>query len=138
MAALNRIASEVALRFSAHAATDITGFGLAGHAAGIARESRLTLEIEAKALPLLPSALELAQAFQPAGLKANRRQFEPRVAYETALEEELRALLFDPQTSGGLLLLLPEANAASVLVELPQARRIGRAVSASGAALRIV
>ncbi len=138
MAALNRTASELALRYSAHAATDITGFGLAGHAAGIARESRLTLEVEAAALPLFPSALELAEVFQPAGLKSNRRQFESGVAYETALDEARRALLFDPQTSGGLFLLLPESSSASVLAGLPQARRIGRAIAPAGAALRIV
>jgi len=138
MSALNQRASEVAQRFGAHAATDITGFGLAGHAAGIARESRVTLEIDALALPLLPHVLELTDRFQPAGLKANRRQFEPGVEYQMPLDEQRRALLFDPQTSGGLLLVVPESAAASVLAELPDACRVGRAVPAGRAALRIV
>jgi selenide,water dikinase len=138
MSALNRRAAEAALRAGAHAATDITGFGLAGHAAGIARESKVTLEIDALALPLLPHALELAERFQPAGLKANRRQFEPGVEYQKALDEQRRALLFDPQTSGGLLLVVPESAAASVLGELPEACRVGRAIPAGPAALRIV
>ena len=91
-------------------ATDVTGFGLVGHAAAIARESRLTLEIELKALPLLPGALELAAQHQAGGLKSNRAEFEPRVEYGGRAEEARRVLLYDPQTSGGLLLLVPEAG----------------------------
>jgi selenide, water dikinase len=127
MAALNRGASEVALRLGVRCATDITGFGLVGHALAVARESRLTLEIEAAALPLLPAALELAPSFQAGGLKANRRQFEVAVTYEGRLAEALKALLYDPQTSGGLLLLVPQAEAGAAAADLPLARRIGRA-----------
>jgi selenide,water dikinase len=126
MAQLNRIPSVIAVRNGVRAATDITGFGLAGHAAGIARESRLTLEIRAASLPLLPGALELATAFPPGGLKANRRQFGPLVRFATPEPEAaLQAMFFDPQTSGGLLLLVPEANREAVLAELPHARAIG-------------
>jgi len=126
MAQLNRIASVIAARNGVRAATDITGFGLAGHAVAVARESGLTLEIRAGALPLLPSALELAPSFQPGGLKANRLQFGPQVRFGApAPDPSLQALLFDPQTSGGLLLLVAEANRDAVLAELPQARAIG-------------
>jgi selenide,water dikinase len=138
MSALNRQASELALRFGAHAATDVTGFGLAGHAIAIARESRVTLEFEAAALPLLPAALELAPRFQPAGLKANRRQFEVHTMFRASPEESLRALLFDPQTSGGLLITLPEQGAERLLAEMPAARRVGRALAAASSALVIV
>jgi len=138
MTTLNRIPSAVALRFGASAATDITGFGLIGHSLGIARESRLTLEIDAAALPLLPHALELSLRFQPKGLKSNRQRFEPKVAYERALEASLSALLFDPQTSGGLFLLVPEAALQGVLEELPHAAHIGRARAAGSAPIRIV
>jgi len=127
MATLNRAASEVAVRRGARCATDITGFGLVGHASVVARESGLTLEIEAAALPLLPGARELAPSFQAGGLKANRRQFEQDVEYAARLDEALAALLFDPQTSGGLLLLVPASEAAALREDLPQARRIGRA-----------
>ena len=127
MATLNSAASEAAVRRGVRCATDITGFGLIGHASLVARESGLTLEIEAAALPLLPGARELALSFQAGGLKANRRQFEPEVEYAVRPEEALAALLFDPQTSGGLLLLVPAAEAAALRAELPQARRIGRA-----------
>lgn len=126
MATLNRIAAGVALRHAARAATDVTGFGLAGHALAICRESGVSLELAIERLPLLPAARELAPDFQPGGLKANRRHFEPRVAWAGAPDEALRVLLFDPQTSGGLLLAVPEGAAAAVLEELPQARAIGR------------
>jgi selenide,water dikinase len=69
----------------------------------------------------------LALEFQAGGLKANRRQFEPLLTYATEPEEALKALLFDPQTSGGLLLLVPEESTAALLAELPKARAIGRA-----------
>ena len=128
MCALNRDASAAALRHGVTGATDVTGFGLAGHAAALARESRLTLEIDAAALPLLPGALELAGHFQAGGLKANRREFEPRIEYAGTPDEARAALLFDPQTSGGLLLLVPEERARALLAELPAARVIGRSL----------
>jgi selenide,water dikinase len=127
MARLNRDAAESALRHGVTAVTDITGFGLIGHASPLARQSRLTLEIRAADLPLLPRAAELAPGFQPAGLKANRRYFEPQVEYRVDPGDELKALLYDPQTSGGLLMLVPEAEAAALLAELPEARAVGRA-----------
>jgi selenide,water dikinase len=130
MLRLNREAAEAALAHGVTAATDITGFGLVGHAAGIARESRLTLEIELKALPLLPGALELADEFQAGGLKANRQAFEPRVEYGGRAEAARKALLYDPQTSGGLLLLVPEAEVGALVARVEGARVIGRARSA--------
>jgi selenide, water dikinase len=125
MANLNRIPATVARRHGVRAGTDVTGFGLVGHALNVARESGLTFEVETAAIPLLPGALDLASTFQAAGLKANRRQFEPSVEVRAALEPAREALLYDPQTSGGLLLLVPEANAEALLAELPRSRRIG-------------
>jgi selenide,water dikinase len=138
MLTLNRIPSVVALRHGVSTATDITGFGLIGHAAGIARESGLTLEINARAIPLLPEARALGQRFQPGGLKSNRAQFEPGIAYGDDVEEDLRVLLFDPQTSGGLLLLVPEGAADALLADLPLARAIGRALPRGSHPIRIV
>ena len=125
MKQLNREAAEAALAHGVEAATDVTGFGLAGHAAGIARESGLTLEIELKSLPLLAGALELAEQFQAAGLKANRQAFEPRVEYAGRAEPARKALLYDPQTSGGLLLLVPEAEVPALVARVAGARVIG-------------
>lgn len=126
MGRLNRIPAELARRYGAHAATDITGFGLAGHALGLARESGVGLEIQLGALPLLPGALDLALANQAGGLKSNRVQFGPRVAVGSAVDPALETLFYDPQTSGGLLLSLPENRAEGLLLELKDARRIGR------------
>jgi selenide,water dikinase len=138
MSTLNRIPSAVALRHGVTTATDITGFGLVGHAAAIARGSHLTLELHAGKLPLLPQALELALRFQPAGLKANRQHFEKGVEYEGVLDEGMKALLFDPQTSGGLLLLVGEDALGALLAELPNARAIGRVRAEGRAPITVV
>ena len=128
MASLNRAAAEAALAHGVRGATDITGFGLLGHAARLARESGVSLEIEAGAVPILPGALDLAGRFQAGGLQANRREFEPLVEYRGRPSEPLRALLFDPQTSGGLFLLVPEAETEALLAGLPGATLVGRAL----------
>ena len=130
MAALNREASEAAVRHGVTGATDVTGFGLLGHAEPLARESGLTLEIHARELPLLPDALALALAHQAGGLKANRLAFELLVEYQGDLDEARRALLYDPQTSGGLLLLVPDAETPALLDAVAGARAIGRALPA--------
>jgi selenide, water dikinase len=137
MTTLNRAASEAAVRHGLRAATDITGFSLVGHSSGIARESALTLEIEATRLPLLPHALELVPRFQSKGLKANRRQFERLVEYHGTFDPALQALLFDPQTSGGLLLLAPPEVVPELLSELPGARVIGRALPKAETAISV-
>ena len=88
-----------------HGATDITGFGLIGHAREMALASRVTLEIEAAAVPLLPGALRYAAAGAiPGGLKNNRAFASSCVEVRGAIPPELEDLLYDPQTSGGLLL----------------------------------
>jgi selenide,water dikinase len=127
MMRLNREAAEAALAHGVSAATDVTGFGLAGHACAIARESGLTLEIELRALPLLPAVIELGERFQPGGLQANRREFEPMVEYSGRSEERLRVLAYDPQTSGGLLLLVPEPEVDALVSRVEGAHVVGRA-----------
>lgn len=131
MSRLNRIPAELARRYQAHAATDITGFGLIGHGLGIARESGVGLEIEPLALPLLPGARNLAEDSQSRGLKANRRQFAEKVDQDSGIDPALVTLAYDPQTSGGLLLSVPEDRAEALLLELKDARRIGRVVATS-------
>jgi selenide, water dikinase len=129
MSRLNRIPAELARRYKARAATDITGFGLLGHALGLARESGAGLEIEAHTLPLLPGARSLAEESQSGGLKANRRQFSEKVDQDGEIDPALVTLAYDPQTSGGLLLSVPEDRAQALLLELREARRIGRVVA---------
>jgi selenide,water dikinase len=138
MAALNDRAARAALAHGVRAATDVTGFGLLGHSFGIARESHVSLELELATLPLLPEAQELAPGHQPAGLRANRRQFEGETSLAPGLDETLIALLFDPQTSGGLLLAVPEPRLAELLGALPESRRIGRVVPRAAHALAVV
>jgi selenide,water dikinase len=128
MTSLNREASEAALRHGVSGGTDVTGFGLLGHAEALARESGLTLDIDVDLVPLLPGAPELASAHQAGGLRANRLAFEGFVEYRGDLDEVHRDLLYDPQTSGGLLLLVPEAASEVLLRDVEGARMIGRAV----------
>ena len=138
MAMLNRAGAEAAARAGVRGATDVTGFGLLGHAASLARESRVTLELVAEALPLLPAARDLALRFQPGGLRANARQFEPRSRLPSGLDPALQALLCDPQTSGGLLLAVPATALAALLAALPGARRVGRVIPAAELPLQVV
>jgi selenide,water dikinase len=126
MLALNADAARAALAHGVEAATDVSGFGLAGHALKLARESGLTLEIRSSELPLLPGTLELAGEHQAGGLNANRRSFDPLIEYRGDPGAALRTLLHDPQTSGGLLLLVPEERVEPLLSEVAGARAIGR------------
>jgi selenide,water dikinase len=114
MLMLNRRAAELSATVTVHGATDITGFGLLGHAAEIARNSGVGMRFSAAALPLLPGALGYAQAgVAPGGLGRNRDFLEQDgyVRVAEAVDPARRLLLYDPQTSGGLLFVLPAAEA---------------------------
>lgn len=125
MLTLNRAACEAMLRFEVHGCTDVTGFGLLGHAREMAIASGVTLELEPAAAPLLPGAAEYArQGALPGGLKNNREFVAPCV--EGSFEAD--DVLYDPQTSGGLLISMSEADAAGFERAFPAAKRIGRVV----------
>jgi selenide, water dikinase len=114
MLRLNRRPAELAADLDVHAATDITGFGLLGHAAEMARHGGVGFTIDAGAVPLLPGALAYARAgVAPSGLDRNRQFLEADgfVRFADDVEEAQRLLLCDPQTSGGLLFALPPAQA---------------------------
>jgi selenide, water dikinase len=129
MLTLNRKPCEEMLRFDVGGCTDVTGFGLIGHAREMAKASGVTLEIDAASVRFLPGALDYARAGAiPAGLKNNREFASCAVAVKRELPAEIEALLYDPQTSGGLLISLPDADAAALERALPEAYRIGRAV----------
>jgi selenide,water dikinase len=122
MVQLNAAAAECMLRFDVHAATDVTGFGLLGHAHRMAEGSGLTLVFEESDLPLLPGALELARAGMiPGGGERNREYFAPLVKISDEIAEEMVTLAFDPQTSGGLLIALPDDEAVALLADLQTA-----------------
>jgi selenide,water dikinase len=107
MTTLNAQAAQVAAngKFRIHAATDITGFGLIGHLREMAKGSGLSVRIHSASVPLLEGAVDCVRSgFIPGGLNANREFAECQVGYEGAIPEEIKTLLFDPQTAGGLLL----------------------------------
>src|SRR5580700_9624645 len=107
MTTLNKQAAEVIQQseFRVHSMTDVTGFGLIGHAREMALASDVSLRLHARNVRLLPGALECVRAgYIPGGLKNNRDFAECVVGYDDAVSEDLRALLFDPQTAGGLLI----------------------------------
>ena len=127
MLTLNRRACEAMLAFDVHGCTDITGFGLIGHAREMAVASGVTLEIAVDELRFLPGALEYArQGAVPGGLKNNREFAACAVHAEREFPREVEDLLYDPQTAGGLLLTLPEADAAAYERTFDAAYRIGR------------
>jgi selenide, water dikinase len=101
--------------FAVHAMTDVTGFGLIGHAREIALASNVSLRFDAYRLPLLEGALECVRAGHiPGGLKANREFAECVVGYEDGISEELKTILFDPQTAGGLLISVGSEDATEL------------------------
>lgn len=121
MARLNKYAAEVMLRYPVNACTDITGFGLLGHAFELADASQVDLELDSRAVPLLPEAAEAAgMGLVPAGAYANR-DYLKQVDFQPAVPVNLQDLLFDPQTSGGLLISLPADRAAELVAELQSA-----------------
>ena len=105
--------SSAAQPWAVHALTDITGFGLIGHAREVALASNVSLRLYASRIPLLEGALDCVRAGHiPGGLKANREFAECMVGYDEAIADEIRAILFDPQTAGGLLIsVAPEDSA---------------------------
>ena len=123
MLKLNREACQAMLAFQVHGCTDVTGFGLIGHAREMALGSKTTIEIDTRALQFLPGALEYARLGAISGGLKNNREFASSCV---AGNSEFDDLLYDPQTSGGLLIALPERDAALLEGKLPGAYRVGR------------
>ncbi|MGB9254205.1 MAG: selenide, water dikinase SelD, partial [Candidatus Korobacteraceae bacterium] len=124
MTTLNKAAAEViaAGGFAVHSMTDVTGFGLIGHAREMAKGSGVSLRIRASQVPLLPGAIECVQhGYVPGGLKANRQFAEGCVEAEDGIPPDRLTLLYDPQTAGGLLISVAEADVARLLTELRNA-----------------
>lgn len=122
MQSTNRAAASVLRSHGAdvHGCTDVTGFGLLGHASELAAASRVHLEFDAAALPALPGALALALANKTGGMVNNRGYFGPRIVVREVVDERA-ALAFDPQTSGGLLASVSASSASSILADLAAA-----------------
>jgi len=119
---LNRAASEAAVAARARCATDVTGFGFLGHASQLADASHVTLALKPTARWFLPRTLELAaEGVAPGGLARNRDFYAPRVQ-DAAIAAAMRDALYDPQTSGGLLVCVPKPRAAAFAAALARRR----------------
>jgi len=142
MAALNRGAAEAAVEFGAHAATDVTGFGFAGHAVQLAEASGVTLRLSPARRWFLPRTLELAaQGAVAGGLRRNREFYDAALGGD-ALAEPLALALHDPQTSGGLLIACAPRRVSGLLVALKRRRvwavEVGEALPRGARALELV
>jgi len=141
MKRLNRAASELAVEFSLTAATDITGYSLLGHGTEMAKASAVALQFDFAAIPFVSGARKYAALGTfPGGAFDNLSHFSPEVEFDSALGEQERMLLFDPQTSGGLLLGIPASRLEEFLRrarELDQpAWQVGRVHEGSGINVR--
>jgi selenide,water dikinase len=139
MLTLNRRAAEAMAEVDAHGCTDVTGFGLMGHAREMALASGVTLEIDTARIEFLPGAVEYARAGAvPGGLKNNRDFAGCAMENAASLAEETEALLYDPQTSGGLLITMPEQDAERFERRLEGAYLIGRVLARREKPIRLV
>lgn len=119
MTTLNAGAARAMLSVGVHAATDVTGFGLLGHMHGMLRASGVAARVDAASVPLLPGARDAAErGAVPGGSKRNRENLAGAVTFEPGVSELDRVLLCDAQTSGGLLIALPEARADALMAAL--------------------
>jgi selenide,water dikinase len=119
MMRLNRNAARAARRVGARAVTDITGYGLLGHALEMSNSAGVCLRFSWDALPFLPGALKHGQDWVfPGGATSNAQAYQPQVEFAQRLEEWQRMMLFDPQTSGGLLIAVSPERADELLAAL--------------------
>lgn len=144
VASLNRAAMEAALEFDLHACTDVTGFGLAGHALELSKGSGRKIILNYDRLPLYPFALEMYRKGETTGSnKPNRKLSEGLLEIKGGLSREEEELLFDPQTSGGLLLSVPAAEAERLIKKLKDsgveaASVVGEVTAGKGPFIRVV
>ena len=118
MKTLNKYAAEILKKYTNHASTDVTGFGLGGHGTEMAEGSQKTLVIDTRSLPILPDVEEYASMGLIPGGAYRNREFAGKAGYESSAELWREDLVFDPQTSGGLLAAVPAEEAEKLLAEL--------------------
>ena len=144
VASLNRKALDIALEFDVHACTDITGFGIIGHTLEMAKGSGKQINLFYKEIPFYPNALVMYRKGETTGSnKANRKLSEGYLEIKTKIFREEEELLFDPQTSGGLLFSVPRSQAGDLIYKLKKegvetAVQIGEVVSDSNPFIRIM
>jgi selenide,water dikinase len=144
MTTLNKRAAEVIVggNYRVNAMTDVTGFGMIGHSREMALASNVALRFFSKEIPVLPGALECIRAgYVPGGLNANREFAECVVGYEAPINDDLKTLLFDPQTAGGLLISIAEDDCEELVLECEDegisARYIGNVTESQKPLIRI-
>ena len=143
MTTLNAGAARAMLAVGVDAATDVTGFGLLGHLHNMLAASKVAAELDAPAVPLFPGAVELvARGAVPGGTQRNRDSLTAHVTFAPGVNEALRVLLHDAQTSGGLLLAVPAERADALVAALkqegtPAAARIGRVTEGPAGAIQV-
>jgi len=137
MLRLNRHPSHIVRQVGAHALTDVTGFGLLGHAQEMAEAGSVALRLQAGRVPILEGALEYAaQGIHTGGEARNRQYFGDKVTFQGKLPDDLASVLFDPQTSGGLLIAASPEQGRELEQEFAKAQlglwRIGEAIEGEG------
>jgi selenide,water dikinase len=121
MATLNRDAAEIMSGYTVHACTDITGFGLLGHIAEMIIDSGISVKLTSKTIPIIPETLEYAgMGLVPAGTYKNREFRECMVDFAPSVDRLIQDVLFDPQTSGGLLISVDRESADELLEKLKE------------------
>jgi selenide,water dikinase len=145
MTTLNKKAAELIASkgYKVHGMTDITGFGLIGHAREMALASNVSLRLLSKQIAVLPGAMDCVRAGHiPGGLKANREFAECMVGYETEIDEDLKTLLFDPQTAGGLFISMSADECEKLVPELCAlgipARHVGNVTESAKPLIRVL
>ena len=144
MTTLNGKASKIMRNFAVHACSDVTGFALLGHAQEMAAGSEVTIVLDSTSLPLLPGAVHLAEeGHLTGGCRRNRAYLQDKVSVSESVRPGLVEIGFDPQTSGGLLIALPQADAPRLVDELhaggvTAATIVGHAVDRHGPRVKLV
>ena len=133
MRMLNKTAAEAIVNVEGvHACTDVTGFGLAGHASEMAAGSKVSIDIDINALPIIPGVLEIASQNRSGGMATNKAHFSPAIEFRAGVSDDLRDLVFDPQTSGGLLISATPEAADRVMENLSNAGILAAFVGIAG------
>ena len=144
MAALNKNAAGIMAKFDVHACTDITGFGLLGHVAEMLEGTGVGIEIRASQVPVITEAFEFASmGFVPAGTHKNRDFRKDMVEFSPGIDNVMKDILFDPQTSGGLLISVSKTEASALVNELknagvPESAVIGNVVASPAGKIRVI
>jgi selenide,water dikinase len=129
MASLNKPGAEAIEEVGANSATDVTGFGLIGHLCGMAGSSKVGIEIDFAALPVLPDVMDfIKQGVIPGGTKKNHKFYAPRVEYAAGLSEAEQLLCCDAQTSGGMVISTPASKAEAMVNALKKHGALSHAI----------